>query len=161
MITALDANTNAEFLHDLADRYDCPPLKLAAWKILKERVPDIGGFPNQRRKKGKFEESKKVFSANGLTGPADPAFRNARVSYGSRFTRQAEQEYQNQLNMPSVFNDAEDEEEDEDEDEEDEDEGEEESKVNTKGKRLEELDSSATATEVINAWAIRLKGKRH
>ncbi len=145
----------------MADRYDCPPLKLAAWKILKERIPDIESFPNQRKKKGgKFEESKKTFAATGLTGPADPAFRNARVSYGSRFTRLAEQEqYQDRYNMPSVFNDNDPAEEEYEEEDEEQDDGEEESKANTKSKRLEELEESASATEVINAWALRLKGR--
>ena len=157
LITALDPNTNCEFLHDLADRYDCPPLKLAAWKILKERVPDIGGFPGQRRKKGNFEESKKNFSFTGLTGPADPAFRNSRVSYGSHFTRLADQEnVMDANNMPSVFYDrsGDDEYDDEYQDED----GEEESKANMKGKRFEELGENPSATEVINAWALHLKG---
>jgi hypothetical protein len=36
LMTVIDAETNCEKLHELADRYDCPPLKLAAWRILQE-----------------------------------------------------------------------------------------------------------------------------
>jgi hypothetical protein len=38
LMGALDAETNAEHLHDLADRYDCPPLKLGAWRLLQQYV---------------------------------------------------------------------------------------------------------------------------
>jgi hypothetical protein len=36
LMTVIDPETNAEQLHELADRYDCPPLKLAAWRMLQE-----------------------------------------------------------------------------------------------------------------------------
>jgi hypothetical protein len=39
LMTIIDPHTNCELLHELADRYDCPPLKLAAWRILQETVP--------------------------------------------------------------------------------------------------------------------------
>ena len=38
LMTVIDPDTNVEILHELADRYDCPPLKLAAWRILQEYV---------------------------------------------------------------------------------------------------------------------------
>jgi hypothetical protein len=36
LMTVINPDTNAAILHELADRYDCPPLKLAAWRILQE-----------------------------------------------------------------------------------------------------------------------------
>ena len=36
LMTVINPETNVEILHELADRYDCPPLKLAAWRILQE-----------------------------------------------------------------------------------------------------------------------------
>lgn len=36
LMTVINPDTNVEILHELADRYDCPPLKLAAWRILQE-----------------------------------------------------------------------------------------------------------------------------
>jgi hypothetical protein len=176
LITALDSSSNAEYLHDLADRYDCPPLKLAAWKILKEKIPGIDSFPGTPGKKGKkgkgnegnsmfVESSKKNFSSTGLTGPADPLFRAARALHagGTRFGKLLDPEANivDRANMPSVFDDGSDEEDhdddedDEEKDEEDEEEEDESRKI--KVKRLEELDDKATATEVIKAWSLRLK----
>jgi hypothetical protein len=163
LVTALNAKTNAEYLHDLADRFDCPPLKLAAWKVLKEIIPDTSVFPGGRkgRKKGDVDdnlqilEAKKNFSTTGLTGPADPIFRKARqTSYGSKFGKGGDDEHDGRDNrtMPSVFDEPSfDHENDEDEDEDDED-------NNRTKRRLEDLDDKAPAMDVINAWSIRLKG---
>lgn len=44
LMTIIDAG-NCEFLHELADRYDCPPLKLTAWRILEKSVPGYSTAP--------------------------------------------------------------------------------------------------------------------
>jgi hypothetical protein len=38
LISIIDTS-NCEQLHELADRYDCPPLKLSAWRLLQQTVP--------------------------------------------------------------------------------------------------------------------------
>ena len=38
LMTMIDTH-NCELLHELAERYDCPPLKLTAWRILQEMIP--------------------------------------------------------------------------------------------------------------------------
>jgi len=62
---------NAEQLHTLADRYDCPPLKLSAWRIMQESVPGYSSLPA-----GILAASAAggVFKGTGLTGPGDPDF---------------------------------------------------------------------------------------
>jgi hypothetical protein len=147
-------------------------LKLAAWKILKEKIPGIDSFPGTPGKKGKkgkgnegnsmfIESSKKNFSSTGLTGPADPVFRAARALHagGTRFGKLLDPEANafDRANMPSVFDDGSDEEDHDDDDEEDEEDEEEDESRKVKIKRLEELDDKATATEVIKAWSLRLK----
>lgn len=70
LMTIIDANTNCELLHELADRYDCPPLKLAAWRILQETVPGYAQSPASKLFKGQNAKKKDgvpVFTT-GLTG---------------------------------------------------------------------------------------------
>lgn len=64
LLNIIDAG-NCEQLHELADRYDCPPLKLAAWRILQQNVPGYSTVPSidlesQRNAKGR---------GTGLTDP--------------------------------------------------------------------------------------------
>lgn len=44
-MTIINPHTNCERLHELADRYDCPPLKLACWRILQETIPGYATSP--------------------------------------------------------------------------------------------------------------------
>lgn len=44
LISIIDSS-NCEVLHELADRYDCPPLKLSAWRILQQTVPGYSSAP--------------------------------------------------------------------------------------------------------------------
>lgn len=60
-------STNCERLHELADVFDCPPLKLCAWKILQESIPGYSIPANLED----GEEGKIIVSGNGLTGPCD------------------------------------------------------------------------------------------
>jgi hypothetical protein len=62
---------NCKQLHELADRYDCPPLKLSAWRVLQESIPGYAALPA-----GIMAASAAagVLKGTGLTGPGDPEF---------------------------------------------------------------------------------------
>ena len=70
LMKIVDPN-NAEQLHTLADRYDCPPLKLSAWRIMQESIPGYSSLPA-----GVLAASAAggVLKGTGLTGPGDPDF---------------------------------------------------------------------------------------
>ena len=61
---------NCEFLHELADRYDCPPLKLTAWRILQESLP---GYANRPADMLNDPQNLKDIS-HGLTGPGEKEY---------------------------------------------------------------------------------------
>jgi hypothetical protein len=192
LITILDADTNCEYLHELADRLDCPPLKLAAWKLLKEKVPDADDLGRSfNRRDDEYGSKPKKYRGTGLTGPGDASYRKARVkSFGQAKLRglsdnedDEEEEVDDDYGgrMPSVFDDTSNADEDDDKDDDNDDEdrsgasGSEDEDGNKRKRskrrqnnrreslsnvpRLEELDENAAATDVINAWALRLKGK--
>lgn len=165
LMTVIDEDTeHVEYLHELADRYDCPPLKLAAWRILKERIPGVGAFPTKASLlKVAQGDTGRILRGTGLTGPGDPAFNNLNNINGIRSSRHVHQfeydDYQATTNIPSIFEDYGDDEDDEDEDE-DRDEEDEMERFNKKYRNipaLEELGTNAKATEVVMAWAKRLK----
>ncbi len=61
---------NCEFLHELADRYDCPPLKLTAWRILQESLP---GYAN--RPADMLNDPQRLQDiSHGLTGPGEKEY---------------------------------------------------------------------------------------
>lgn len=62
---------NCEALHDLADRYDCPPLKLMAWRILQESIPGYSSVPASLLA---ASAAAGVLKGTGLTGPGEPEF---------------------------------------------------------------------------------------
>ena len=65
LMKAIDAN-NCNRLHELADRYDCPPLKLAAWRFIQQAISG----PTKH-----IDLSKKsTYKGTGLTGPGEPSF---------------------------------------------------------------------------------------
>ena len=81
LMTIIDPETNCEKLHELADRFDCPPLKLAAWRILQETRPGYGSSPNASKllKGGAASHAqqqavKRILGVTGLTGPGEPGF---------------------------------------------------------------------------------------
>lgn len=47
LLSAVD-RTNCKKLHELADRFDCPPLKLSAWHILQETSQGYAANPSSR-----------------------------------------------------------------------------------------------------------------
>ncbi len=64
LMKAINPN-NCNRLHELADRYDCPPLKLAAWRFIQQATSG----PSKH-----LDFSSKVFKGTGLTGPGEAAF---------------------------------------------------------------------------------------
>ncbi len=196
LITILDEHTNVEYLHDLADRYDCPPLKLAAWKILKEKVPNLDAFPKENQLMASVASVQQMTDlpkelavrGTGFSWPGDPRGIkkiDTRAHHGlndqDRFGLDEDE------GLPSVFNDLSDEEDEEEDDDEDGDNGfdseewddddpreiaRQRRRAQKKQKKkvaqpspskrmikLEDITDHSTATEVINAWANRLKGK--
>lgn len=150
LITILDAERNCEYLYELADRYDCPPLKLAAWRILKERIPDISAFPTKEKLLRSMNDKLADMKGTGLISPGDPLFNCLALTHPTHGATQNRRPVEEVL--PSVF-DAPNEDQEDDGDEED-DEREDRSRI----PRVEDLDPSAPATMVVMAWAKRLKG---
>jgi hypothetical protein len=187
LMTAIDPETNVAYLHELADRYDCPPLKLAAWRILKEKIPAMGSFPNGKGhllRVAKNAATDRILRGTGLTGPGDAAFDNINNVGGIRSVLRLQQiDQAEHMIMPSVFvdydenprqrrqnrhahkqhdNDDDDEDkDDEDEDEEEEEEGEDQVFQELAQRyheiHLDDLDRHARATDVVLAWSRRLK----
>lgn len=145
-MTGLDT-TNCAVLHELADKYDCPPLKLAAWKMLQTQVPDMDSFPSRGHlQRTLLPDGQRRIKGTGLTGPGDPHFATMGVKRSQvKFLDQEPSEHEDEgeepnPDRPSVFDDFEDEDEDD-----------------AATTALEDLDPAAPATEVIMAWARRLK----
>eukprot|EP00605_Chrysophyceae_sp_TOSAG23-4_P002118 GSChrysophyteH1.ASY1.ANO1.2344.1 assembled CDS len=65
LMKAID-NHNCNQLHELADRYDCPPLKLAAWRYIQKSISGPS--------KHQDEALRKVHKGTGLTGPGEAGF---------------------------------------------------------------------------------------
>ena len=63
-MTIIDPD-NCEYLHELADRHDCPPLKLMAWRILQESVPGYSKMPNKMLSQS---STGSVLKGTGFTG---------------------------------------------------------------------------------------------
>lgn len=73
------SDTNCEILHEIADRYDCPPLKLASWKVLQENTPTYRSSPASILLKGSKNINQQLSVSNpakgtGLTGPGEASF---------------------------------------------------------------------------------------
>lgn len=153
-MTSLD-RSNCHFLHELADRYDCPPLKLAAWKLVKSHLPPMDGFLNHEDLKEHLTDGQRRMKGTGLTGPGDPFFalmgiKRSEAHFGEEDNGGEEEEdngdndYDEENrhldgldNMPSVFNDYEGE--------------------DDEVPSVDKLSPHASATEVIMAWAKHLK----
>lgn len=72
--------TNANTLHDIADKLDCPPLKLTSWHILQDSRYGYGTNPNRLLPDGGFNQngngqppmlSSYLLKGSGLTGPGE------------------------------------------------------------------------------------------
>lgn len=126
---------NAAKLHELADRYDCPPVKLAAWRMLQEQL--LGPMS-----KHIDTEASDFQKGTGLTGPGEREFLH---NVTAQDVKDKEMMANDTTEMPQ----------DQDPLDEDNDEAEEE------GKALdmplpELLDKDASAEELVKAWALRL-----
>ena len=85
-------------LHELADRLDCPPLKLASWKVAQESAPGYGLMPQNA-----FESVKSslVSRGNGFTGPED----SMRVGKLGRYQEYLSDDFdEDDDESPSLFN---------------------------------------------------------
>ncbi len=71
-------SSNCLVLHELADRYDCPPLKLSAWRTIHESAPGYNNLPSRLIE---TISSSLVSPDNGLTGPIDTLNTN---NYGNQ-----------------------------------------------------------------------------
>lgn len=80
-MTIINPRSNCERLHELADRYDCPPLKLACWRILQETIPSYATSPFlsqmlKHRKSGNQlgnyrADLYEMVGTTGFTGPGE------------------------------------------------------------------------------------------
>lgn len=80
LLSVVDAN-NCRQLHELADRFDCPPLKLTSWHMLQDIQRGYSANPVNRllvhngegELRGRFEPPAMPFAlkGNGLTGPGE------------------------------------------------------------------------------------------
>lgn len=65
LMKAIDSK-NCNQLHELADHYDCPPLKLAAWRYIQQAISGPS--------KHLDIAMNSVYKGTGLTGPGEPSF---------------------------------------------------------------------------------------
>ena len=72
LITVIDIS-NCGQLHDLADKYDCPPLKLASFRVLQENDPSYGFAPVNWESNG-AENIHTTNADSGLTGPGESSY---------------------------------------------------------------------------------------
>lgn len=149
LITILNER-NCDLFHELADRYDCPPLKLAAWRLLKEKIPGVTAFPTKKVLLEAANARPSALNGTGLIGPGDPLFNTLAVYHPQSVRRSAALGL-----LPSVF----DEHDDNDDEDKSDDEEDGERRGGDRIPRLEELGDhlSAPATTVIQAWSARLK----
>jgi hypothetical protein len=120
-------------LHELADRLDCPPLKLSSWKVAQESAPGYGIAPQNA-----FESIRSTLMSrgNGFTGPEG----SMRVERPGRYQEYLSDDLEcEDEEAPSLFN------------------------FNQNGPssinivQPDELPKNASAIEVIKAWAHRLQ----
>jgi hypothetical protein len=175
------SSENSQTLHELADRYDCPPLKLAAWRLLQESVPGYSSSAAGKLLKG-ISNSKKP-KTNGLVGPGEPQIvkisdlqPKKRISNNNDNPDENDDGYNDDGNQgygasdddeydedgrriaPSLFFTEEEGDVDVyDEDNYDAD-GDGGTNQKTPPLRLDQLGPTATAEDVVKAWALRLKG---
>lgn len=64
MMKVID-QTNCLILHEFADRYDCPPLKVTAWRLIQESTPAYAAMPQI------VIEGVTGNLSSGTTGPAE------------------------------------------------------------------------------------------
>ena len=159
LITIIDS-TNCERLHELADKYDCPPLKLSAWRALQESTPGYSLAPGDMMMT--VAEGGDSELHHGLTGPGEFQWMQGyedNVHHNVVF-----EEHEEPFEVPSVLERSdrtEDDVGDEDnDDEDDDDDGEREEKAASPPKprsvRTRPEDLSASAADVVKAWASRL-----
>eukprot|EP01036_Dinobryon_divergens_P031668 gene31668-41111_t len=70
--------------HELADKYDCPPLKLASWRVLQDREPGYGSSPASKLLNSRqVLPSIPAMAGTGFVGPGDVTYQwggNQRLS---------------------------------------------------------------------------------
>jgi len=153
LMKIVDPN-NAEQLHTLADRYDCPPLKLSAWRIMQESIPGYSSLPASILA---ASAAAGALKGTGLTGPGDPDF----LSNQPRELTAPGVDVDHVDDMPSIFthfsppppSDDEDNQEGDEESENDEPSASEHKEFSNPS----ELPSTATASELVKAWSVRLQ----
>jgi hypothetical protein len=127
MMTVID-QSNCLILHEFADRYDCPALKLTAWRMIQESTPAYAAMPSLL-----FESvSALVSPGSGLTGPAET------------FQHHLRGEIDEEEELPSILNPLEN----------DFIAGE---GVRGGYPQPDELPPDASAIDVVRAWAFRLQ----
>jgi hypothetical protein len=161
LMKIVDPN-NCKQLHELADRYDCPPLKLSAWRVLQESIPGYASLPA-----GIMAASAAagVLKGTGLTGPGDPEFlSNIAPEPGMSGVHDARDHLDE---LPSIFthftppppSEAEGGTEHHDDDNDDGDDDERAPRAEHKETYTnpKELPPTASATELVKAWSARLQ----
>ena len=101
LITIINS-INCDHLHDLADKYDCPPLKLASFRILQENDPTYKVEPidwNVTKGRKDFINGLAWKNGSGLTGPGESSFyTNAGILADHIFEEEDEDDY-----VPSII----------------------------------------------------------
>jgi hypothetical protein len=156
LMKAID-HKNCNQLHELADRYDCPPLKLAAWRYIQQAISG----PTSKHLDIAMSS---IYKGTGLTGPGEPSFyRNLTPQENLETERKMKDDIKtvqgiisshsngkktttNKIKYINEYGDEEDKEmEDEDDTDEDED-----IDLNTS------IDMNLTSQDYVNQWSRRL-----
>jgi hypothetical protein len=158
LISAMNED-NCNQLHDLADRYDCPPLKLAAFRMLQETDPTYSFEPinfDINRAKENFNDGMKVRS--GLTGPGERSF----YVMSGGYEDYEDEEDVGALSVLDFARNMNDGDTDEDGDQQD-GANPDEPRQRSRSKRItstvfpEQLPPNASAAEVVRAWGTKLQ----
>ena len=156
LMKAVD-DQNCNILHELADRYDCPPLKLAAWRHIQAAISG----PMKNKGIEVHKPSGLIDHGTGLTGPGQLSFyRNFTAQERAEMEREAADALFHESTAHMLSSHARPA---EDSDNEDEDASQEHKERERDAFRGDEVDLEAEvnkelpATEFVRAWSERLK----
>jgi hypothetical protein len=103
LMSAIDID-NCDLMHELADRYDCPALKLAAFKALKEKEPAYAVPPDRlRMERSISSRSKSKMYDNGLIGPGERNITKVDRDRNNDEYNDGDEENEEEEELPSVL----------------------------------------------------------
>eukprot|EP01035_Chromulina_nebulosa_P032080 gene32080-42812_t len=101
LISIIDSDNCSE-LHEIADRYDCPPLKLAAFRVLQESNPIYASSPMRRLPDD--EDDDEVIATSGFTGPGEPSFYTTPSTFADKLDYDEEEEEEEEEDIEEDIN---------------------------------------------------------